>query len=316
MTAPPMAPTAPPGLGVRAEGLSFDYGSHRAVDRVDLHARPGEVFALLGTNGAGKTTTLELLQGYRTPAAGHVRVLGHDPSRERRALRRRTGFMLQEAGLVPGLTALESLRLWQRISSRADDPRTLLERVDLAHRADVPAERLSGGEKRRLDVALAIWGRPDLVVLDEPTTGLDPRSRSTLWDLVRDLRSGGTTVLLTTHYLEEAEQLADRVAIMHRGRVALAGPLPGLLHEHAATVAADLPAPDARGLPPFRGDAVTRPHEGRVRLEVSTYALQEDLTTLLTWAARSGVELTGLRAQAATLDHLFHLVRTGQEPAP
>lgn len=302
------APTVSDG-DIHATDLSFDYGEHRAVDRVSLHARAGEVFALLGTNGAGKTTTLELLQGYRTPASGTVRVLGHDPARQGRRLRRRTGFMLQEAGLIPGLTAVEALRLWQRISSRVDDPDTLLKRVELSHRADMPVDQLSGGEKRRLDVALTIWGRPDLIVLDEPTTGLDPESRTTLWDLVRELRDAGTTVLLTTHYLEEAEGLADRIAIMHDGRVALAGAIGEVLDSHPSTVAADLPEHAAGRLPDFRGRATTRHRGAFVRLEIATFDLQPDLTALMAWAHRENVDLSGLRAQAATLDSLFHAVR-------
>lgn len=302
------APTVSDG-DVHATDLCFDYGDHRAVDRVSLHARAGEVFALLGTNGAGKTTTLELLQGYRTPASGTVRVLGQDPARQGRRLRRRTGFMLQEAGFLPGLTTGEALRLWQRISSRADDPGTLLRRVELSHRADIPVDQLSGGEKRRLDVALAIWGRPDLIVLDEPTTGLDPESRATLWALVRELRDAGTTVLLTTHYLEEAEGLADRIAIMHEGRVALSGGIGEVLDSHPSTIAADLPEHAVERLPDFRGETTTRRRGAFVRLEVATYDLQPDLTALMTWAHRENVDLTGLRAQSATLDSLFHSVR-------
>lgn len=300
---------------VRAEDLSYDYGGFRAVDGVSLYAKAGETFALLGTNGAGKTTTLELLQGYRVPDAGTVSVLGCDPVRQGRRLRRRTGFMLQDAGFVPELTVLETVRLWRQVCSRPDEPHSVLEKVELSHREDIRVSRLSGGERRRLDVALAVWGRPELVVLDEPTAGLDPESRATLWTLVRELRDGGSTVLLTTHYLEEAEDLADRIAIMHQGRVAVAGTLDEVLRLYPATIEADLHSGAAEGLPSFTGTATCIRSGEEVRLTVRTRELQRDLAALLAWADLNNVGLHGLRAQSATLENLFHAVRTQDERA-
>ncbi|MGI5221673.1 ABC transporter ATP-binding protein [Nocardia sp. CA-290969] len=292
--------------GVHVQDLRYSYGDYEAVRGVGLHARTGEVFALLGTNGAGKTTTLELLQGYRKPAGGTIRVLGHDPVRQGRALRRRTGFMLQEAGFLPELTVAETLRLWSRISSRADSVDDLLKRVDLVHRRDVRIDKLSGGEKRRVDIALTVWGHPDLVVLDEPTTGLDPESRSRLWDLVRELRTGGTTIVLTTHYLEEAEELADRLAIMHAGAIAISGTLDEVLDAHPATVEATVEARHAVRLPATTTAFELDPIGPDVQLSLRTRSLQRDLTTLLGWAETEGIELRGLRAQTADLNTIFH----------
>jgi ABC-2 type transport system ATP-binding protein len=298
---------------VKATGLSFAYGDFLAVRDVDLHVQAGQVFALLGTNGAGKTTTLELLQGYRRPKAGSVRVLGYEPVRHGRSLRRRTGVMLQEAGLITELTVIETLRLWQSLSSRTDDPDALLDRLDLAHRRNVAVERLSGGERRRLDVALAVWGNPDLVVLDEPTTGLDPESRRSLWGLILQLRDGGSTVLLTTHYLEEAEALADTLAIMHAGRIAVSGTLEQVLRSRPAAISAELDAMDAAGLPDLPGRLTYRQLGTRITIRIESSDLQRDLTLLLAWADRHDVKLAGLRATPASLNDVFHAVRLENE---
>ncbi|MDA2812541.1 ABC transporter ATP-binding protein [Nocardiopsis sp. RSe5-2] len=303
---------------VDVDGLNFAYGRYQAVKDVSLKALRGEVFALLGTNGAGKTTSLELIQGYRRPDAGHIRVLGLDPFRQRRSLRRRTGFMLQEAGFLTEMTVRETIELWDSISGRRDSVDRVMDRVDLAGRADVRLDQLSGGEKRRLDIALAVWGGPELVVLDEPTTGLDPESRRRLWSLVDDLRAAGTTIILTTHYLEEAEALADRLAIMHEGRVAVSGTLREVLEAHPATISARLPSSLADDLPALSGSTTVAAPGGADdsdtrALRVETSALQADLTVLLEWADRRGVPLSGLHAQPATLESLFHTIRTRSE---
>jgi len=305
--------STPPELAVDVSGLCYSYGAYKAVEDVSLQARRGEVFALLGTNGAGKTTSLELIQGYRRPDAGEIRVLGLDPFRQRRALRRRTGFMLQEAGFLTEMTVREMIVLWSSISGRRDDPDSAMERVDLSHRAHVRLDKLSGGEKRRLDIALSVWGSPELVVLDEPTTGLDPESRRRLWGLVDELRAKGTTIMLTTHYLEEAEALADRLAIMHEGRVAVAGTKRDVLASYPATITAGLPEDAVGGLPDVSGalSVQRRPDGTEHLLRIETPVLQTDLTTLLTWAGNRGVALTDLHAQAATLENLFHAIRVG-----
>ena len=212
-----------PGPAVEVVGLVKRYGSKTAVDGLDLSVPTGSVTAVLGPNGAGKTTTIECCEGYRRPDAGRVRVLGLDPAREGRALRPRIGVMLQAGGVYPSLRALEMLRHVARLHAHPLDVDELAERVGLASAGRTPYRRLSGGEQRRLALALAVVGRPDVVFLDEPTAGLDPQARRGVWELVRDLRSAGVTVVLTTHYLEEAEQLADLVHIVDAGRVVASG---------------------------------------------------------------------------------------------
>jgi ABC-2 type transport system ATP-binding protein len=296
--------TAPPDIAVAVRDLHVHYGAFEAVRGIDLHVRRGEVFALLGTNGAGKTTTLEVLEGFSRPSGGGVSVLGHDPATERAALRRRMGVQLQDGGFVDELTVRETLELWQRLVERPDRPERLLERFELTGRQEVPAGKLSGGEKRRLDLALAVWGAPELVILDEPTTGLDPESRRRTWDAVQELQEAGRTVLLTTHYLEEAEALADRVAIMHAGRVAVEGTLAEILSARPAGFSATLP-PGVVELPALAGSIERDGDQVRVR----TADMQADLTLFLDWAAARGVRLADLRAAPASLADVYHAVR-------
>lgn len=285
---------------IAVTGLRHSYGNVVAVDGIDFTVAEGEVFALLGTNGAGKTTTLELVEGFRRAQAGTIRVLGRDPHAERTALAPSVGVLLQDSGLVGELTVAETLALWQRLSSRPDSPAELLDRLALAHRADVAVERLSGGERRRLDIALAVWGRPRLLILDEPSTGLDPESRQRVWALVEDLSATGSTVLLTTHYLEEAEALADRVAIMHEGRVRVEGTMSEVLSSRPARITCTLPA-GFPALPTLSGDVTVVANE----LTVATDDLQADLLALLTWADRHGVALADLGATQASLQEVF-----------
>jgi len=284
-------------IGVR--DLRVRYGEFEAVRGVDLEVRRGEVFALLGTNGAGKTTTLEVLEGFRTRSSGDVSVLGLDPGTERHRLRERMGIQLQEGGFVDELTVAETLELWGQLSPREDRVGRLVDRFDLAHRRDVRVSALSGGEKRRLDLATAVWGSPELVVLDEPTTGLDPAARRRTWDAIQELQDGGRTVVLTTHYLEEAEALADRVAIMHEGRVAVAGSLSEILASRPSSFSATLPA-GVTPPPGIDGPAV----------RVQTDDLQRDLTAFLGWAADHGVPLTDLRAAPASLADIYLSIRS------
>ena len=224
--APPSATapdTAPSELAVVADGLEKRYGATRAVDGVRFEVARGEIFALVGPNGAGKTTTVEMLEGYRRADGGTVRVLGLDPVDDGAALRPRIGVMLQEGGLYPGLRPLEVLRLFAAFYENPEQPEALLERVGLLDQRRTIVRRLSGGQKQRLSLACALVGRPELVFLDEPTAGMDPQARATTWELVRDLRARGTTIMLTTHLLDEAEQLCDRVAIIVAGKVAALG---------------------------------------------------------------------------------------------
>jgi ABC-2 type transport system ATP-binding protein len=213
--------TQAPAISVR--GLRKRYGDLEAVRGIDFEVRRGEVFGLLGPNGAGKTTTVEILEGYRDLTEGEVSVLGHDPGRRERALRERVGIVLQSSGIYRHLTVREALDHWAGLYPAPRDVDEVLELAGLADKADERTRRLSGGQLRRLDFALALVGDPELMFLDEPTTGFDPAARRNAWETVRSLRALGKTVLLTTHYLEEAQALADRVAIIKDGRILAQG---------------------------------------------------------------------------------------------
>ncbi len=191
---------------------------------IDVEVRRGEVFGLLGPNGAGKTTTVEILEGYRARSGGEVSVLGHDPARRELALRRRIGIVLQAGGIYSHITPREALRHWASFYPSPRDVGEVLSLVGLEESANVRSRRLSGGQLRRLDFALALVGDPELIFLDEPTTGFDPEARRAAWETIRSLRALGKTILLTTHYLDEAQELADRVAIVKDGRVLAIGP--------------------------------------------------------------------------------------------
>jgi ABC-2 type transport system ATP-binding protein len=211
-----------PAITVR--GLHKSYGGVPAVAGLDLTVHRGEVFALLGPNGAGKTTTVEILEGFRRRDQGEVWVLGVDPAAANRSWRARIGIVLQGTGEFDELTVAEVVGHFARLYPRPDDPRAVIERVGLAAKARSRTHSLSGGQKRRLDVALGVIGRPELLFLDEPTTGFDPEARRSFWQLIRDLAAGGTTIVLTTHYLEEAEALADRVGVIANGRLVAVAP--------------------------------------------------------------------------------------------
>lgn len=295
---------------IDVDGLSRRYAQgFEAVHEISFSVREGEIFALLGTNGAGKTSTVELLEGLARPSAGRVRVLGLDPCADRAALRPRTGVMLQEGGFSSELTVAETVRMWAGCTSDARPMAEVLERVGLAgRRAEVRVKQLSGGERRRLDLALALLGRPEVLFLDEPTTGMDPEGRRATWELVRELRASGTTVLLTTHYLEEAEELADRLAIMRAGRIAVSGTPEQVVASRPSTIRFVLP----EGVTPARLPlAVPAAVYGR-SVEVRTERLQESLTELLLWARREDVQLRGLHARSASLEEAFmDVVRQG-----
>ena len=208
---------------VRVRGLRKSYGDNEALRGIDFDIEPGEVFGLLGPNGAGKTTTVEILEGYRTHDAGEVEVLGIDPRQAGSPWRERVGVMLQSSSLYPNLTVLESLRIFGGYYARPRDAEEVAELVGLAEKRDARVRTLSGGQQRRLDLGLALVGDPELIFLDEPTTGFDPGARRTAWETIRNLRALGKTILLTTHYLDEAAQLADRVAVLRAGVIVREG---------------------------------------------------------------------------------------------
>ncbi|MEV5282305.1 ABC transporter ATP-binding protein [Streptomyces sp. NPDC052811] len=292
---------------IEVEELRRTYaGGFEAVSGISFSVARGELFALLGTNGAGKTSTVELLEGLARPSGGSVRVLGHDPYTERAAVRPRTGVMLQEGGFPAELTVAETVRMWAGCTSGARPVEEALQVVGLARRSDVRVKQLSGGEKRRLDLALALLSRPEVLFLDEPTTGLDAEGRRDTWELVRALRDGGTTVLLTTHHLEEAEALAERLAILHDGRIAASGRVEDVVAAQPSHIAFELPDGYHLGdLPPLAALGVTSHETSGRTVRLKTAELQRAATVLLLWARDSAVELRGLDVRSASLEEAF-----------
>ncbi|WP_371593047.1 ABC transporter ATP-binding protein [Streptomyces virginiae] len=287
---------------IEADGLRRGYaGGFEAVRGVSFSVARGEIFALLGTNGAGKTSTVELLEGLAAPSEGRVRVFGLDPYTRRAEVRPRTGVMLQEGGFPSDLTVTETVRMWGGVTSGARPAAEVLELVGLAARSSVRVKQLSGGERRRLDLALALLGRPEVLFLDEPTTGMDPEGRRDTWALVRALRDQGTTVLLTTHYLEEAEELADRLAILHEGELVLSGSPAEVTATRPARIRFTLPAE----VPAARLPLTLRAAADGQHVEIRTDRLQGDLAELLDWARECHVELAGLDARTASLEEAF-----------
>ncbi|WP_037650168.1 ABC transporter ATP-binding protein [Streptomyces flavidovirens] len=292
---------------IDAEGLRRTYsGGFEAVRSLSFSVARGELFALLGTNGAGKTSALELLEGLARPSGGSVRVLGHDPYTERAKVRPRVGVMLQEGGFPSELTVRETVRMWAGCTSGARPVDEALDLVGMGKRENVRVKQLSGGERRRLDLATALLGRPEILFLNEPTTGLDAEGRRETWELVRKLRDGGTTVLLTTHYLEEAEELADRLAILHEGRIAAEGRVDEVVAEYPSQISFELPDGYHLGdLPPLGQLGVTGHEVAGRTVRLFTDRLQRAATGLLAWAEAAGVELRGLDMRSASLEEAF-----------
>jgi ABC-2 type transport system ATP-binding protein len=303
---------------ISVSGLEKHYGPIRAVDGLSFEVHPGEVFGILGPNGAGKTTTVEILEGYRAPDAGVVRVLDLDPVTDGDRLRPRVGVMLQEGGLYPGLKAREVLRLFAAYHDHPHDPDALLDAVGLAAAAGRYVRCLSGGQRQRLSLACALVGRPEIVFLDEPTAGMDPQARATTWDLVRDVVARGTTVVLTTHLLDEAERLCDRVAIVAAGRLAALGTPRELTTDSArAEVRFTTTAPiDLARLAvalDLGDDAIVESHSGEYRIQAAgTPALVAELAGFL---RDHEVGLSALESGRQSLEAVFLQITAESESA-
>jgi ABC-2 type transport system ATP-binding protein len=291
---------------ITVRGLRKRYGALEAVAGIDLEVRRGEIFAFLGPNGAGKTTTVEILEGFRTRSDGKVSVLGFDPARAGAAWRNRVGAVLQESQPEPGLTVHECLELYAGYYSSPRDIEETIALVGLAEKAQTLGEQLSGGQRRRLDVALALIGDPELIFLDEPTTGFDPSARRAAWSVIAGLRALGKTVFLTTHYMDEAENLADRIAVINAGRIVAEGTPRSLggRERMAARVAFALPdgiaadeLPDAlRRLP-------SRSADGKTVLE-SEHPLV-DVKVLADWALARDFDLPDLEVRRPSLEDVY-----------
>ena len=298
------SPAAEPAVSVR--GLRKAYGDREVVRGIDFEIHRGEVVAVLGPNGAGKTTTVEILEGFRRADAGEVRVLGADPATAGRDWRERLGIVLQESRPEQGLTVRDCLRRYAGYYRTPRDVDETLERVGLGDRPDVRAQALSGGQQRRLDVALALIGDPELLFLDEPTTGFDPSARRAAWELVDSLRAGGTTILLTTHYMEEAERLADRIVVLRDGEVVGSGTprtLGGRDRAQSEIVFA-LPGGLAPGDLPVELAARARMTPGG-RFSVPSPDAAADLYALSGWAVAQGVPLAELEVRRPTLEDVY-----------
>jgi len=297
-----------PAPAVEVRDLVKRYGGRPAVDGITLTVQRGDLLALLGTNGAGKTTTIEICEGFRRPDAGTVRVLGLDPITDARRLRPQVGVMLQDGvGGYSAARALELLRLFASYARHPLDPVVLLDRVGLAEVATLPVKRLSGGQQQRLSLAMAMIGRPELLFLDEPTTGMDPHARRTTWDLIRLLRTDGVSVVLTTHHLDEAEELADNVVVLHAGQVVAEGTPAELTRVDSAgrirfSARAGLSTSALRAALPD-GTSVTEPAPGDYL--VAGEVTPQLLAAVTSWCADQNVLARGLTVERRRLEDVF-----------
>ncbi|MGE5278128.1 MAG: ATP-binding cassette domain-containing protein [Acidobacteriota bacterium] len=300
-------------FAISCRGLAKRFGEVRAVDGLDLEIRYGECFGLLGPNGAGKTTTIEILEGLTVPDAGDVRVLGRHWGTHERELRGRLGISLQETRFSEKLTVYETLDLFRCLYPRGRDPELLLADLALEEKRDARVGKLSGGQRQRLAVACALAGDPEILFLDEPTTGLDPQSRLQLWEKMETFRAAGRTVLLTTHYMEEAERLCDRVAVVDHGKIIAQGTpaelVAGLHAPHIVEFASEpaVSEEDLRALPGVR-DCRRRDDRWFVRVA----SLVEAVPALLSRLDRGGARLLSLSTHRATLEDVF-ISLTGRE---
>ena len=294
MSARPNAPPDVSDAAIRVTDLHKRYGAHEAVRGISFEVPYGEVFCLLGPNGAGKTTTVEVLEGYRERSAGDVRVLGHDPARREREFRERIGVVLQSSESWATLTVAETLRVYAGYYERARNVDEVIALVGLEEKRNARVKTLSGGQKRRLDLAIALIGDPDLVFMDEPTTGFDPQARRNAWEMIRGLRSLGKTVLLTTHYLDEAQQLADRVAVIRDGLIVREGTPEELVS--------------------LSDTAIRYREDGELKV-INTAEPTRVLHELTAAAVASGRELEELEVRRASLEDVYLELLSEEPPA-
>lgn len=288
---------------IRIRGLTKSYGDLQAVRGIDLEVAEGEVFALLGPNGAGKTTTVEILEGHRSRTSGEVAVLGYDPEASDRNFKARIGIVLQETGVEPYLTVAECVELYRGYYPAPRPVDEVLEVVGLTDQRDQRVQKLSGGRQRRLDVAIGLAGDPDLLFLDEPTTGFDPSARRNAWQMVKNLAGLGKTVFLTTHYMDEAEELADRVAIIVDGRIVAEGPPESLIPSDDTTTRIRFrPVPGTAELPP---DLLEHASTNAGAVELTAIDPVPTLHRLCGWAIEEGVDLSNLSVSRPSLEDVY-----------
>jgi len=307
----PAAGLSPIAAAIEVENLTKSYGDVAAVAGLDLEIQAGEIFALLGPNGAGKTTTVEILEGYRHRDGGRVSVLGHDPDRERRQLKPRIGIVLQSTGVDRYLTVAETIAMYASYYPHPRPVGEIIELVGLVAKRDTRVIKLSGGQQRRLDVAIALAGDPDLLFLDEPTTGFDPSARREAWEVVKNLASLGKTVLLTTHYMDEAQYLADRVAVMAAGRIVASGTPEQIGGRHTEGVRIRFRVPAGTVLPDDLAGRTT----GEGAVEIDPDDLSRTLHRLTGWSIDQGVELSQLEIIRKSLEDVY-LELTGGTSVP
>jgi ABC-2 type transport system ATP-binding protein len=296
-----------PAIEVR--GLVKSYGDVRAVDGIDLTVEEGQVFALLGPNGAGKTTTVEILEGFRQRDAGEVSVFGGDPAHADRALKSRVGIVLQSTGVDPYLTVSETIDLYRAYYPHPRPTQEIVSLVGLDEKRDTRVSKLSGGQQRRLDVAIALAGDPDLLFLDEPTTGFDPSARRNAWEVVRNLAELGKTVFLTTHYMDEAQYLAGTAAVISKGRIVAEGPPDRLGGRDLAATTIQFVAPSGVELPDWVRAAAS---PDGLPVQLSTNDPVRTLHDLTGWALERGIKLDGLQVSRPSLEDVY-LELTGGE---
>jgi ABC-2 type transport system ATP-binding protein len=294
---------------IEATGLRKRYGDLEAVRGVDLHVDPGEVFALLGPNGAGKTTIVEILEGFRDRTGGQVSVLGHDPADNDRDLKARTGIVLQSTGVDPFLTVRETVEMYGGYYAHPRPTDEVIEVVGLKDKSETRVNKLSGGQQRRLDVAVALAGDPELLFLDEPTTGFDPNARRNAWEIVKNLTGLGKTVFLTTHFMDEAQYLADRVAIIAKGQIVVQGPPDTLAGRDAMQSRIRYRLPAGVQSAPDLGQELRANGTFEIRADDPTRALH----ALTGWALNAGVRFETLDVTRPSLEDVYLEITGGEE---